>query len=1292
MSQRTPRERPGASRRPLKETSIRANSSPLRAAPQSPDPPTSPQLPHHESLKPNGALTVRNPPDPSPSPVGNPRLSAVASEHQHETNRNSQISTTSTNASGKSRRKTHVGPWRLGKTLGRGATARVRLAKHAVTGQFAAVKIVSKAAAAMVQRKTSIKGRVFQDEDVDGMRQMPFGIEREVVIMKLIEHPNVINLYDIWENRGELYLVLEYVEGGELFDYLVAAGRFREFEAVRYFRQILAGLTYCHHFNICHRDLKPENILVDRNKNVKIADFGMAALQPANILLNTSCGSPHYAAPEICEGKHYHGDKVDIWSCGIVLFTLLVGRVPFDDVDVPGILRKIKAGRLSMPAELSVEAKDLLWAMLQVDPNNRITTNKIWQHPFVKKYDVVYGINGTLERNATAPPMPSMENIGHPVRRRGDLDGEILRNLQTLWHGEQEQFVVSRLLSEESNQEKFFYYLLLKYREKHLEDYHGPGLEYSASDYHHSHPVRRKLYSSRQLHSQSRGSVRQQSQFSIVSDGHFRTRARESYYEDPETAETVESYDPFRSSKNPVQSVEGDYTNVTVLRGQSNASRSRAGGSIRQPVGAHWIKSHYRYNSRTSIATSARGRTPPHTARSATKGFVSRSSLASSTYRGSSPMVIRPSDNHKRGISFSHVRRRSASNGSGAGRDGAKSRVGQRPNYNLLQSQLSSDKVGAIPSSPASDAQPITRAGRGTSSAMQAPVSRKGPRAHSNVWGDEARQVSSELEKFCDEAFNRSSVSSSARTAETDRVHPYDSPVSSFSMKDEATPSPMVSKGGMKPPLRLTTAFERPLPPPPTRLLDAKTERQIAQTRERLMRRAADTGASQEFLDDVIAHLDALMQPSTSPAWDMQDLGRRNASATADCKSSTDNHYLPAISEESRGLASRTYSNAPDRAPQGHRAWSESASRSQQPRQGSDFSTIRLVNQSSPAPMAPVAPLNVRKRSGQQVPTLFPDEKTPADAVRRKPLATNTATPDYLSTRRNVELETIREDEMASASNTKRSRTSSGEGKKRGWFRRSSPTAAPEPAQADQPRADAWLVPRTDLSEPRDKSDSKVKRESDVPSEATEESEGSEKRKSSGSGKKGFLKLFGRGQHGGKSPEIALSGADIDDAVSVGSSTLSRQDPLPSNDAHLRSIQPQQNWLARILHIKPASRVLCFNISRPRARREMASILRAWKKYGLRDVMVDKYRNLIFGRVDARNFLGIKPVQFACEIHTVQERGKRTPLSIARYTQEKGAASSFYKVVDTLQTVMGNRGFLVDDEVRRKAMAKLLSN
>jgi serine/threonine protein kinase len=130
---------------------------------------------------------------------------------------------------------------------------------------------------------------------------------REITLMKLIQHPNVVQLYDVYESATELYLVLEYVEGGELFDYLVSRTRLPENEALVFFQQIIAGIDYCHQHLISHRDLKPENLLLDAQKNVKIADFGMAALQQGGSLLETSCGSPHYASPEIIRGEKYHG-------------------------------------------------------------------------------------------------------------------------------------------------------------------------------------------------------------------------------------------------------------------------------------------------------------------------------------------------------------------------------------------------------------------------------------------------------------------------------------------------------------------------------------------------------------------------------------------------------------------------------------------------------------------------------------------------------------------------------------------------------------------------------------------------------------------------------------------------------------------------------------------------------------------------------------------------------------------------------------------------------------------------
>ena len=137
----------------------------------------------------------------------------------------------------------------------------------------------------------------------------------------------------------------------------------------------IAGVDYCHRFNICHRDLKPENLLLDKDRNIKIADFGMAALERNDKLLETSCGSPHYASPEIVAGRTYHGSSSDIWSCGIILFALLTGRLPFDDDNIRTLLAKVKVGKFSMPSELPTDAKDLIRRMLEVDPSRRITVS-----------------------------------------------------------------------------------------------------------------------------------------------------------------------------------------------------------------------------------------------------------------------------------------------------------------------------------------------------------------------------------------------------------------------------------------------------------------------------------------------------------------------------------------------------------------------------------------------------------------------------------------------------------------------------------------------------------------------------------------------------------------------------------------------------------------------------------------------------------------------------------------------------------------------------------------------------
>ncbi len=254
------------------------------------------------------------------------------------------------------------------------------------------------------------------------------------------------------------YLVLEYVEGGELFDHIISNQGLDEAEAIRIFRQLIAGLSYCHRFNICHRDLKPENILLDRNKNVKIADFGMAALQPANKWLKTSCGSPHYAAPEVIRGVQYHGDKADVWSCGVILYAMMTGHLPFDSPGDYGddfdayyfdVINVVLAGDYVFPKELSIEAQDLIWRMLQTNPEQRLPIEDMWKHRLLKKYQHLDSLDKSgIPYIGPAPPL-TVQHCGVTLKHRGDIDAELLRNLRNLWHDVSEEKLARKLLSDE---------------------------------------------------------------------------------------------------------------------------------------------------------------------------------------------------------------------------------------------------------------------------------------------------------------------------------------------------------------------------------------------------------------------------------------------------------------------------------------------------------------------------------------------------------------------------------------------------------------------------------------------------------------------------------------------------------------------------------------------------------------------------------------------------------------------------------------------------------------------------
>lgn len=386
-----------------------------------------------------------------PSPLAN-NVDKVVQSVTNATKRLSQISTNTSNSSKRRKAQNKIGPWKLGRTLGRGSTGRVRLAKNVHTGKLAAVKIVPKL------NFKKLENPKYKNNDAT---KLPYGIEREIIIMKLISHPNIMGLYDVWENKNDLYLILEYIEGGELFDYLIKRGKLLEFEAINYFKQIIHGIGYLHQFNICHRDLKPENLLLDFNKNIKIADFGMAALEVDRRLLETSCGSPHYASPEIVAGKNYHGAPSDIWSCGIILFALLTGHLPFDDENIRKLLLKVQNGKFIMPNELSWEAKDLISRMLQVNPNGRIPIEDILRHPLLTKYP-----DPTNQSLSARSDLILHSNI-KPIQSIDRLDPEIVRNLCILFHNCPEDQIIKCLLSPRRSAEKMFYYLLMKYRNEH---------------------------------------------------------------------------------------------------------------------------------------------------------------------------------------------------------------------------------------------------------------------------------------------------------------------------------------------------------------------------------------------------------------------------------------------------------------------------------------------------------------------------------------------------------------------------------------------------------------------------------------------------------------------------------------------------------------------------------------------------------------------------------------------------------------------------------------------------------
>uniref|UniRef100_A0A671TQ67 MAP/microtubule affinity-regulating kinase 3 n=1 Tax=Sparus aurata TaxID=8175 RepID=A0A671TQ67_SPAAU len=322
----------------------------------------------------------------------------------------------------------HIGNYRLLKTIGKGNFAKVKLARHVLTGKEVAVKIIDK-----TQLNSSSLQKLF----------------REVRIMKMLNHPNIVKLFEVIETEKTLYLVMEYASGGEVFDYLVAHGRMKEKEARAKFRQIVSAVQYCHQKCIVHRDLKAENLLLDADMNIKIADFGFSNEFTLGNKLDTFCGSPPYAAPELFQGKKYDGPEVDVWSLGVILYTLVSGSLPFDGQNLKELRERVLRGKYRIPFYMSTDCENLLKKFLILNPSKRGSLEQIMRDRWM---------NVGYEEEELKPYIEPMPDYKDP--RRTDI---------MLQMGFSQEEIQDSLVNQKYN-DVMAAYLLLDYRNSELDE------------------------------------------------------------------------------------------------------------------------------------------------------------------------------------------------------------------------------------------------------------------------------------------------------------------------------------------------------------------------------------------------------------------------------------------------------------------------------------------------------------------------------------------------------------------------------------------------------------------------------------------------------------------------------------------------------------------------------------------------------------------------------------------------------------------------------------------------------
>nr|ADY68807.1 CBL-interacting protein kinase [Gossypium hirsutum] len=280
------------------------------------------------------------------------------------------------------------GKYEMGRLLGKGTFAKVYNGKELATGESVAVKVISKD---QVKKK--------------GMMEQ---IKREISVMRLVRHPNIVELKEVMATKKKIFFVMEHVRGGELFA-KVYKGKLKEHVARKYFQQLISAVDFCHSRGVSHRDLKPENLLLDENEDLKISDFGLSALPEQLLndgLLHTQCGTPAYVAPEVLRKKGYDGSRADIWSCGVVLYVLLAGFLPFQDENMMKMYRKVFKAEFEFPTWFSTESKRLISKLLVADPEKRITIPAIMRDPWFRKEftrPLAFSIQEPIDDDESAP-------------------------------------------------------------------------------------------------------------------------------------------------------------------------------------------------------------------------------------------------------------------------------------------------------------------------------------------------------------------------------------------------------------------------------------------------------------------------------------------------------------------------------------------------------------------------------------------------------------------------------------------------------------------------------------------------------------------------------------------------------------------------------------------------------------------------------------------------------------------------------------------------------------------------